>query len=82
MKFDNTEFVAEATDTVAADNGVQIYDDEIKVPADINVLFIHISGTGDLNGADVSEWFGCTVDGNFCNKGAPSRPTRPDGSRC
>lgn len=70
LKFDNTEFVAQNTDTAATD-GIGIYANQLKIPAAINVLFVHLAGTADVNGANVSGWFTCKVDNDFCNGGSP-----------
>ena len=69
LKFNGTEIVAQSTDTVQNDNGVEVYEEEVKVPADVNVLYVTFAGTGDVNGTGVSAWFTCLVDGAFCNRG-------------
>jgi len=69
FQFSGNETQASSSDTVSADNGVKIYDHTVKVPAGNNVLYVTLSGTGDVNGANVASWFTCLVDGNFCNSG-------------
>jgi hypothetical protein len=68
-KFDGTEFYASSSDTISADNGISIFTDDVKVPGSVNVLYITLSGTGDLNGTGVKGFFTCLVDGEFCNGG-------------
>lgn len=70
LAFDNTEFVAQNTDTVGNDNGIKIYDNQLNIPAGVNVLFVQLAGTSDVNGSAVSGWFTCMLDGAFCNNGA------------
>lgn len=77
LKFRDTEFIAQDSDTVANDNGVRIYDNTLKIPASINVLFVHLSATSDVNGANVSGWFTCMLDGAFCNKGTATATQIP-----
>lgn len=78
LKFDNTEFIAQNTDTVSNDQGIRIYDNHLKIPAGINVLFVHLAGTSDVNGSAVSAWFTCKLDGDFCTKG-PTFATQTPG---
>ena len=66
FKFDHSEF---STSTTASNNGLLIYDKTVKVPAGNNVLYVTLSGTGDVNGTNVSSWFTCLIDGDFCNSG-------------
>ena len=77
-KFDGTEIVAQSTDTVDGDNGVPVYEEELKVPPDANVLYVTFGATGDVNGSGVSAWFTCLVDDAFCNRG-PTFATKTPG---
>lgn len=74
LKFDDGELHAGPGDTVAIDNGVSIFEDHVKVPANVNVLYVTLSATGDVNAssssASQSSWFTCMVDGAFCNGGS------------
>lgn len=47
--------------------GLNIYTNSIKVPANINTLFITITGAGDTQGNPSTKLLlGCEVDGNPC----------------
>lgn len=51
--------------TPFANGGVVIYDKTVRVPENLNVLFITISATGDVHGG-ARMLLGCLVDGKSC----------------
>lgn len=69
LKFDDGELHAGPADTVGADNGVSIYTEHVSAGASVNVLYVTLSATGDVNGTDVAGYFTCLVDSGFCNGG-------------
>ena len=66
----------QATTVEPANGGQPIYQGTVFVPADVNILEVTISATGDLlnGGTPVpnSLWLNCQVDGTNCNTGRNS----------
>ena len=69
LNFDGTEQHGGPGDTPALDNGVQIWDDHVTVPASVNVLYVTLSATGDTSIPAVESQFSCLLDGVPCNAG-------------
>jgi hypothetical protein len=66
----------QATTLDPSSGGQPIYQGTVSVPADVDILEVTISATGDLlnGGTPVpnSLWLNCQVDGNNCNSGSNS----------
>lgn len=79
LNFDGTEQHAGPGDTPALDNGVQIWDDHVTVPASVNVLYVTLSATGDTSIPAVESQFSCL---SMAYRAMPERlstPLPPDG---
>jgi hypothetical protein len=77
LKFDGGELHAGPSDTPAIDHGVSIWTDHVKVPGNVNVLYVTLSATGDTSNTITEAQFTCLVDGNFCNPGSTFDATAP-----
>ncbi len=73
----------QATTLDPSTGGQPIYQGTVSVPADVSVLEVSISATGDLfdGGTPVpnSLWLNCQVDGKDCNTGSNSAPNSISG---
>ncbi len=77
LNFDGTELHAGPGDTPATDNGVSIFEDHVTVPANVNVLYVTLSATGDVSTTLTESQFTCLVDANPCNAGSTFDATAP-----